>query len=83
MPMIDEEFAEKTASAKTLYDAMLARYPDWLNRGPLWSSATAQSTDMMGKPLPISLCEIVISQSHLRRVCRAARCRGASFCKTA
>jgi hypothetical protein len=41
MPMIDEEFAEKTASAKTLYDAMLARYPDWLNRGPFWSSATA------------------------------------------
>jgi hypothetical protein len=36
-----EELAEKTTSAKVLYDAMLARYPDWLNRGALWSSATA------------------------------------------
>jgi hypothetical protein len=36
-----EEFAEKTTNAKVLYDAMLARYPDWLNRGALWSSATA------------------------------------------
>lgn len=41
MPMIDEEFAEKTASAKTLYDAMLARYPNRLSRGALWSSAYA------------------------------------------
>lgn len=36
-----KELAEKTTSAKALYDAMLARYPDWLNRGALWSSATA------------------------------------------
>ena len=52
MPMIDEEFAEKTASAKTLYDAMLARYPDWLNRGPLWSSATAAKHLHDGKTSP-------------------------------
>jgi glyoxylase-like metal-dependent hydrolase (beta-lactamase superfamily II) len=36
-----EELAEKTTGAKALYDAMLARYPDWLNRGALWSSAIA------------------------------------------
>ena len=36
-----EKLAEKTTSAKALYDAMLARYPDWLNRGALWGSATA------------------------------------------
>jgi len=36
-----EELAGKTSNAKALYDAMLARYPDWLNRGALWSSATS------------------------------------------
>jgi glyoxylase-like metal-dependent hydrolase (beta-lactamase superfamily II) len=36
-----EEVAGKTATAKELYDGMLARYPEWLNRGALWSSATA------------------------------------------
>ena len=36
-----QELAGKTATAKELYDRMLARYPDWLNRGALWSSVTA------------------------------------------
>ena len=33
--------AGKTLSAKELYDQMLARYPEWLNRGALWSSVAA------------------------------------------
>jgi glyoxylase-like metal-dependent hydrolase (beta-lactamase superfamily II) len=36
-----QELAEKTTNAKDLYDQMLARYSEWLNRGALWSSATA------------------------------------------
>lgn len=36
-----QELAGKTTTAKDLYDRMVARYPDWLNRGALWSSATA------------------------------------------
>ena len=36
-----QELAGKTTTAKELYDKMLARYPEWLNRGALWSSATA------------------------------------------
>ena len=36
-----QELAEKTATAKELYDQMPARYPEWLNRGALWSSAAA------------------------------------------
>jgi glyoxylase-like metal-dependent hydrolase (beta-lactamase superfamily II) len=36
-----EELVTKTASAKELYDQMLARYPEWLNRGALWNSASA------------------------------------------
>ena len=36
-----QELAGKTTTAKDLYDQMLARYPEWLNRGALWSSATA------------------------------------------
>lgn len=36
-----QELAGKTSTAKELYDKMLARYPEWLNRGALWSSATA------------------------------------------
>jgi glyoxylase-like metal-dependent hydrolase (beta-lactamase superfamily II) len=36
-----QELARKTTTAKELYDQMLARYPEWLNRGALWSSATA------------------------------------------
>ena len=35
-----QELAGKTATAKELYDQMLALYPEWLNRGALWSSAT-------------------------------------------
>lgn len=36
-----QELAGKCATADKLYDRMLARYPEWLNRGALWSSATA------------------------------------------
>src|SRR5258707_3446280 len=36
-----QEVAGKTTTAKELYDQMLARYPEWLNRGALWSSTTA------------------------------------------
>jgi glyoxylase-like metal-dependent hydrolase (beta-lactamase superfamily II) len=36
-----QELARNTTTAKELYDQMLARYPEWLNRGALWSSATA------------------------------------------
>jgi glyoxylase-like metal-dependent hydrolase (beta-lactamase superfamily II) len=36
-----QELAGKTTTAKDLYDQMLVRYPEWLNRGALWSSATA------------------------------------------
>jgi hypothetical protein len=36
-----QELATKTTSAKELYDQMLSRYPEWLNRGALWSSVSA------------------------------------------
>jgi glyoxylase-like metal-dependent hydrolase (beta-lactamase superfamily II) len=36
-----QELAGKTTTAKELYNQMLGRYPEWLNRGALWSSATA------------------------------------------
>jgi glyoxylase-like metal-dependent hydrolase (beta-lactamase superfamily II) len=36
-----QELAGKTETARELYDQMLALYPEWLNRGALWSSATA------------------------------------------
>jgi glyoxylase-like metal-dependent hydrolase (beta-lactamase superfamily II) len=36
-----QELAEKTTTAKELYDQMLGRYSEWLNRGALWSSVTA------------------------------------------
>ena len=39
-----EELVTKTTSAKELYDQMLARYPQWLNRGALWNSASAAKT---------------------------------------
>ena len=40
--MLDfQEIAGKTTTAKELYDQMLGRYPEWLNRGALWSSASA------------------------------------------
>jgi glyoxylase-like metal-dependent hydrolase (beta-lactamase superfamily II) len=40
-----QELAATTTTAKELYDQMLSRYPDWLNRGALWSSVTA-----LGRP---------------------------------
>ena len=43
------ELEQKTASRKELYDQMLARYPKWLNRGALWSSAGAAKPDLAGK----------------------------------
>jgi glyoxylase-like metal-dependent hydrolase (beta-lactamase superfamily II) len=36
-----QKLAKEATSQKELYDQMLARYPDWLNRGALWSSVTA------------------------------------------
>jgi len=36
-----QELAARTTTANELYDQMLSRYPAWLNRGALWSSATA------------------------------------------
>ncbi len=36
-----QELAGKTTTAKELYVRMPARYPEWLNRGALWSSTTA------------------------------------------
>jgi len=32
--------AARTTTAKELYDQMLSRYPEWLNRGALWSSVS-------------------------------------------
>jgi len=36
-----QDLATKTTTAKELYDEMLSRYPEWLNRGALWSSISA------------------------------------------
>jgi glyoxylase-like metal-dependent hydrolase (beta-lactamase superfamily II) len=36
-----QELILKTKTAKELYDQMLSRYPEWLNRGALWSSVSA------------------------------------------
>jgi glyoxylase-like metal-dependent hydrolase (beta-lactamase superfamily II) len=36
-----QELTAKTTTAKELYDKMLSRYPEWLNRGALWSSVSA------------------------------------------
>lgn len=36
-----QALAARTTTAKELYDQMLARYPEWLNRGALWSSVSA------------------------------------------
>ena len=35
-----QELAVRTTTAKELYDQMLSRYPEWLNRGALWSSVS-------------------------------------------
>jgi len=37
-----QETRRKDRDSKTALDQMLARYPEWLNRGALWSSAAAQ-----------------------------------------
>ena len=39
-----ERLAMQTASARELYDEMLKLYPDWINRGALWSSVRAVKT---------------------------------------
>jgi glyoxylase-like metal-dependent hydrolase (beta-lactamase superfamily II) len=36
-----ERLAMQTTTARQLYDEMLKLYPDWINRGALWSSARA------------------------------------------
>jgi len=36
-----ERLAMQTTTARALYDEMLKLYPDWINRGALWSSARA------------------------------------------
>ena len=36
-----QKLARQTTSREDLYDQMLKLYPDWLNRGALWSSVTA------------------------------------------
>ncbi len=36
-----ERLAMQTATARELYDEMLKLYPDWINRGALWSSVHA------------------------------------------
>jgi glyoxylase-like metal-dependent hydrolase (beta-lactamase superfamily II) len=39
-----ERLAMQTATARELYDEMLKLYPDWINRGALWTSAHAVKT---------------------------------------
>jgi glyoxylase-like metal-dependent hydrolase (beta-lactamase superfamily II) len=36
-----ERLAEQTTTARELYNEMLKLYPDWINRGALWSSVLA------------------------------------------
>jgi glyoxylase-like metal-dependent hydrolase (beta-lactamase superfamily II) len=36
-----ERLATETTTARELYDEMLKLYPDWINRGALWSSVRA------------------------------------------
>jgi hypothetical protein len=36
-----ERLATQTTTARELYDEMLKLYPDWINRGALWSSVLA------------------------------------------
>jgi hypothetical protein len=36
-----ERLAMQTTTARELYDEMLKVYPDWINRGALWSSVLA------------------------------------------
>jgi glyoxylase-like metal-dependent hydrolase (beta-lactamase superfamily II) len=39
-----ERLAKQTTTARELYDQMLKLYPDWINRGALWSSVRAVRT---------------------------------------
>jgi glyoxylase-like metal-dependent hydrolase (beta-lactamase superfamily II) len=39
-----ERLAMRTTNAQELYDQMLKLYPDWINRGALWSSVRAIKT---------------------------------------
>jgi glyoxylase-like metal-dependent hydrolase (beta-lactamase superfamily II) len=39
-----ERLAMRTTTARELYDEMLKLYPDWINRGALWSSVRAIKT---------------------------------------
>src|SRR5580692_5801093 len=39
-----ERLAMQTTTARELYDEMLKLYPDWINRGALWSSVRAVKT---------------------------------------
>ena len=39
-----ERLAMQTTTARELYDQMLKLYPDWINRGALWSSVRAIKT---------------------------------------
>src|SRR6202158_2216736 len=39
-----ERLAMQTTTARDLYDEMLKLYPDWINRGALWSSVRAIKT---------------------------------------
>src|ERR1700681_4395291 len=39
-----ERLAMQTTTARELYDQMLKLYPDWINRGALWSSVLAIKT---------------------------------------
>jgi len=39
-----ERLAMQTTTAQELYDQMLKLYPDWINRGALWTSVRAVKT---------------------------------------
>jgi len=39
-----ERLAMQTTTARELYDEMVKRYPDWINRGALWTSVRAVRT---------------------------------------
>src|ERR1700730_8648564 len=41
-----ERLAMQTMTARELYDEMLKLYPDWINRGALWSSVLAAKTSV-------------------------------------
>ena len=41
-----ERLAMQTTTARELYDEMRKLYPDWINRGALWSSVLAVKTSV-------------------------------------